>query len=321
MRTRFARRIIARRWITRLIAGLTIGLTPLSVAVLPVQIAGAAPLKVTNCNAAGPGSLVGAVSEATTGATITFATSCPTITVTDGIYIDTNLTIKGPGAANLAVSGDNSTTVFWVATAATVTISGLTVEDGLGSFSVPHGPASNGGGIFNDGILTIKSSTVTNNNALDGFGGGIYNAGTLTVKDSSVSDNTAGEAGGGIYNFLSATVTHSTLTNNVAGFAGGDIYNSSADRTTLSLANTTLMGNSSTYGSAGGIYNLGTVAIKYSTLSDNSAVSNAGAIESDGGAVSIKGSSFSNNTDFAGDIDPGIYILGGTLTVKRTTFS
>ena len=243
MRTRFARRIIGRRWNILLIAGVTIGLTTLSVAVLPLQIAGAAPLKVTNCNSAAPARLVGAVSEATAGAAITFATSCPTITVTDAIYIDTNLTIKGPGAANLAVSGDNSTTVFWVATAATVTISGLTIEDGLGVIPVPHGPASNGGGIFNFGTLTVKDSTVTNNAAL-GSGGGIYNAGTLTIKDSSVSDNTAGEAGGGIYNFCcSATVIRSTLTNNVAGFAGGGIYNSSADGT-FSVTDTTLMGNS-----------------------------------------------------------------------------
>ncbi len=301
---------------------LTLSLLALSTVVLP-QVAGARTWTVTNCNDSGPGSLRADVLAADSGDTIQLGSSCPVITLTSGpIQVFTNLTIKGPGAANLAVSGDNSTTVFWVATAATVTISGLTIEDGLGSFSVPHGPASNGGGIFNFGTLTVKDSTVTNNTALDGFGGGIYNAGTLTVKYSSVSDNTAGEAGGGIYNFLSATVTHSTLTNNVAGFAGGGIYNSgSADRTTLSVANTTVTGNSSTYGSAGGIYNFDTVAIKYSTLSDNSAVSNAGAIESDSGAVSIKDSSFSGNTDFDGDIDPGIYILGGALTVKRTTFS
>ena len=63
-----------------------------------------------------------------------------------------------------------------------------------------------GGGIFNDGDLTLENSLIDNNTVTDGgSGGGIYNAtGTLTLNATNVNGNTAGPAvdgrGGGIFN-------------------------------------------------------------------------------------------------------------------------
>ncbi len=51
--------------------------------------------------------------------------------------------------------------------------------------------SGDGGGIFNDGTLTVTNSTFSGNSAVDG-GGGIYNSGgTLTVTDSTFSGNSA----------------------------------------------------------------------------------------------------------------------------------
>jgi predicted outer membrane repeat protein len=348
---------------------------PFSVVALPGQSAGATPLRVTNCNDVGPGSLRAAVEGASSGATITFATSCPTITLAAGfIVIMTNLSIKGPGAANLAVSGDNNSSVFWIQSGVTASISGLTIEDGLGSFSVPHGPDSNGGGIYNEGNLTVKDSSLSNNTA-GGYGGAIYNLAGLTVKDSSISSNTAGNAGGGIYNFCcNASVLNSTLSNNSVAFSGGGggIYNSGLDGpvANLSVVGSTLTANSASNGSGGGILNTGTADCKNCSLANNTALygggfesdlsmtvtntglsgnsattegggaydhgaltvrrgtftnnsaTNGGAVYIDNkGVTTIKNSVFSHNPDSGNDVHPGIDNAGGSLTVRRSTFS
>ena len=79
-----------------------------------------------------------------------------------------------------------------------------------------HERAPHGGGIANDGTLTITNSTFVNNSAA--FGGGIENEGTLTVTGSTIESNTATSFGGGIDNDDggTATLTSTTLTSNSA---------------------------------------------------------------------------------------------------------
>ena len=48
------------------------------------------------------------------------------------------------------------------------------------------------------GDLTINDLTITNGNSGDGNGGGILNEGALTLENCTVSGNTADECGGGI---------------------------------------------------------------------------------------------------------------------------
>ena len=141
---------------------------------------------------------------ASSGQTIGFALSpsCSLITETSGtITIGTNLTMAGPGAGTLAVSGELSpltaSTVFVVEDGVTATISGLTIENGGRNASV-----CDGGGIFNSGTLTVTDSSLSDNSAAQCAGGGVYNnGGALVVTDSTLSHNSAGNTGGGgIYN-------------------------------------------------------------------------------------------------------------------------
>jgi len=99
--------------------------------------------------------------------------------------------------------------------------------------------AGGGGGIANQngGTLNLTNSTLTGNRGDDGAG--IINFGTLTVTNSTLTGNLASPLGGGIYNQGTLTVTNSTLTGNVAGDIGGGIYNGSA----LNLTNTIVAGN------------------------------------------------------------------------------
>jgi hypothetical protein len=83
-----------------------------------------------------------------------------------------------------------------------------------------------GGGIDNQGDLTLFKCAVTRNNALNG--GGISNSGhyaKLTVDGSSIDTNTVSNLGGGIHNNGGeVTVDGSGITTNTSDYGGG-IFN------------------------------------------------------------------------------------------------
>ena len=235
----------------------------------------AANITVTSTADSGAGSLRDAIAAASSGDNIN-VTVTGTITLTTGtLTITKSLTISGPGASDLAVSGNNAVQVFAVNSGATVAISGLTIENGV---------ASGGGGISNLGILTVTDSAITGNKT-DAFGGGIMNLGTLTLTSSTVSGNSASCCnGGGIYNGGTLTLTNSTVSgNSVALFFGGGIYNTSV----LNMTNDTFSGNTAGCCHGGGIANIGTLTVKNTILanslkSGNCYMGSGGAIDSQG---------------------------------------
>jgi hypothetical protein len=99
---------------------------------------------VTNNNDSGTGSLRALIAAAASGDTIDFSSKLKgeTITLTSGeLLITDSVTIDGLGANQLAVSGNNASRVFEVATGLNVTISGLTITQGYA--------LEQGGGILN----------------------------------------------------------------------------------------------------------------------------------------------------------------------------
>ncbi len=185
-----------------------------------------------------------------------------------------------------------------------VTLDTLTVTDGSAR-------NSDGGGIYNDGEMTVINSTISENS-----GSGIRNSGTLTVTNSTISDNTAG-FGGGIHNDGELTFTNSTISDNLA-HSGGGIYNLAG----LTVTNSTISGNEAkgiTWPNGGGIYNSGgTVTITGSTISENSSGDNGGGIYSTEGSFTIINSTISGNSAEDG---AGIRIHFGTLTIIDSTIS
>ncbi len=170
-----------------------------------------------------PGMFRYEINHAQPGDTIAFApslTNSPsladhTIHLRSQLTIYQSLTIQGPGAGQMAISGDNQVRVLEVNRSLSVTISGLTIENGRDNPSSGNPYAGQGSGILNLGTLALSDCAVTHNQST--LGGGIANFGTLTVNHCIFSDNTANH-GGGIYNSeATATVSNSTFTHNTVG--------------------------------------------------------------------------------------------------------
>jgi hypothetical protein len=276
---------------------------------LPPRPAYAADQVVTNLNDSGAGSLRQAIAAVHAGGNITFDPSLSggtIILVTGELRIGKNLTITGPGADQLTISGNHASRVFLVVGGTTAEISGLTISAGK-----VYG--LNGGGIYNDGWLTLKDSTISGNSTIfnvnGGYGGGILNTNWLEVQNSTISGNSASYSGGGIYNYSGAPwliITRSTFSNNTATFGGGI-----ANAGWMQVSNSTISGNSAIYaGHGGGISNSGEMEISSSTFSDN--LANGG----DGGALYTTGKFYLWNNILANSVLPGndCHNNGGTLS-------
>jgi uncharacterized delta-60 repeat protein len=120
--------------------------------------------------------------------------------------------------------------------------------------------------------LTLAGLTLSNGNNAGNFdvdGGGIA-ADIITITDSVVSGNVAGY-GGGIYAFSSLTMASSSVSgNSVTGFgSGGGIAG-----VTLTISGSTINGNSASQG--GGLYADGLITLVNSTVSGNTASEGGG---------------------------------------------
>jgi hypothetical protein len=169
-----------------------------------------------------------------------------TIALTGGqMSITDSLTIDGPGADLLAVSGNGQSRVFRISGGLTVAIDDLTITDGRA--------VGDGGGILNTGsTLTLDRVVLTGNHAVattgnaNGRGGAVANlsGATLTVTDCQFTGNQArggGPGGGGgalfvrcgagIFNAGSLlAVSRSTFIGNLAIGGPGGVEARAADQ-------------------------------------------------------------------------------------------
>ena len=275
----------------------------------------AATITVTNTNDSGPGSLRQALVNANDGDTIVFAVTGTIVLTSDGLVIDNDLTISGPGANRLSINGNQAGygCVFGIAHDNTVTISGLTITNG-------HC------GIFSDhATLTVSNCVVSDN--IGGFSvGGIgidNNLGPAApVERGNARDGrrayTNHPAG-----FPMLTVANCVISDN----SGSGVQNLSAP---VTIINTTISGNSADGG--GGIYTgggklPGNLTVINSTISGNFASSDGGGIASFFSGLTIVNSTISGNTvgdpDYGdgGGIAAGSGVVPPALTITNSTVS
>jgi predicted outer membrane repeat protein len=173
-----------------------------------------------------------------------------------------------------------------------------------------------GGGINNSRTLTVTNTIFSGNSACDG--GGIYNEGRLTVTNSTFSKNEATFEGGGIKSGESLTVTNSTFSNNSSAGPGGGIFDRGG---TSTITNSIFSGNKASGGA--GVYGGGTVI--NSTFSDNIGL---GSIIECGvnsrrcdAPPPERNAGIITNSTFSRNIGGAIYNVEATLTITNSTFS
>jgi hypothetical protein len=226
-----------------------------------------------------------------------FFSTPQTITLTSTLNLSGTagpITITGPGANLLTVSGNKAVEVFDVNSGVTASLSGLTISNGLSSH--------NGGGIHNDGALTLLNSAVTNNEGIYGAslapvsGGGVQNDSSMTITGCTITNNSSVSNGGGVENWGSITITGSTIANNsISGGMGGGVDNQGmATMSGCTIANNTVTNPAA----GGGVDNYGSMTITDCKITNNSVGSGGG----DGGGINnyasltITASTVANNT-------------------------
>ena len=199
--------------------------------------------------------------------------------------------ITGPGTEIITISGQSLYRPFFVSSGSTVTLAGLTIANGQSSLV---GSGGTGGGLHNEGNLTVTDCVLSNNHA-EFDGGAIRNfGGSLVVSQSTLSGNTAGESGvgAGISNARAGTVSiiESTLTANTGPYYGGAVDNEGA----VTIARSTLSANGARIG--GAVANVGTLSIRNCTLSGNVATETSGGIDNLLGEASVEFSTVTENS-------------------------
>jgi hypothetical protein len=214
--------------------------------------------------------------------TITLNSALPDLSDTTG-----RIDIEGPGATALTVArssepGTPDFRIFTVDAGVKAKLDGLTITGGQ---------ADQGGGIINEGDLTIAGCTIKGNRV--GFGVILnWEAGSLTIIDTSIDSNLADE-GCGVVNYGTFEIAGSAITNNRSGsnFSGG------------------------------GIVNLGTGTVLNCTIAYNwDSVS--GGIANWGGEISVIDSTIAyNRMAYAmpsSEPGGGVRVLGGTVTLMNS---
>ena len=230
--------------------------------------------------------------------TIGFSTGLTgTIALTQGnqlaITENQDLTITGPGAGALTVSGDvdangldaGDVRVFDIGTANTTAISGLTITDGGGT---TDGSTTGDGGAIRvtNGIVQLTDAVVSDSTAA-GIGGGISALGgstRITLTRTRVTGNEAAGQGGGVGTGSQAqlTVSGGAISDNEStGAFGGGV--GSANGSVITISSATISGNTAS-GQGGGI----SLTSKYGelTLTDSVVTGNTGA---NGGGLALTG--------------------------------
>jgi predicted outer membrane repeat protein len=310
---------------------------------------------VTTVADIGAGSLRQAIldSNAVTGTgtdTITFSSlfdTPRTISLASSLpQISSPLSVVGPGSSLLTVRLNAlSTTIGGVFSSATtlLAMSGMTITganisgNGAGLQSTgPGGPnitlddcvftgntsAGLGGAIFlnNNSTLTIRNSTISNNQALSAGGICFFSNGSLVMENCTVANNitttTTSGGGGGLYFFGTALPTvpaeftpgtlivrGSTFNNNMSARVGGGIMVETLIGTLL-VQNSTISGNTAATsgGGIGAAGSSGTVRVQNSTIAGNTA---NGATSTTGGGGIYRASTMNNAIELTNTIVSG----------------
>ena len=200
-------------------------------------------------------------------------------------------------------------------------MAGHTLNRNLGSQSKANGFVIH---VMPNASLTISDGTIRGGNNI-GNGGGIYNEGVLTLNNVVVTDNKANRdnqsssiygTGGGIYNASrsSLTMNGGTLSGNTASGGGGGIHGNSTSR--FMMTDVEVSGNRSS-SKGGGIRIKGNATITNCNITRNQLpeefdAAHGGGVFTESGSVTMTNCQISENVAF--QWGGGICVFGGSNT-------
>ncbi|MFO1499168.1 MAG: choice-of-anchor Q domain-containing protein [Verrucomicrobiota bacterium] len=177
----------------------------------------------------------------------------------ENLVIDKNLTLEGAGINQTIIDGWGNGPVITISLNCSVRLFGLTLRNGLGA------------GVRNFGTLQLIASSVEKNQ-----GSGVQNRGTLVLEKVLLQDNQAAQ-GGGLDNSAKATLRDCAVIENSATGGGGGVINRKGG--TLVFETGCIAANRAAPANGGGVWNLGELTLRTSTVSDNVA-SDLGKVDS-----------------------------------------
>jgi hypothetical protein len=301
-----------------------------------------ATFTVTNTNLSGVGSLPWAVAQANndrsySSVAINFSSAMNGSTIRLQQTLELNnptgesITITAPpGVITISGGGAFSNfSVFKIDAGTNVTMQGqLYIENGhsdlggginnQGSLTMyqcglMYDSATEGGAIYNAGSLQLTYTYMASNTA--SYGGCVSNHGSMGATQSAFWTSNASQAGGGIYNTGFAELVGGDIESNY-GTSGGGIYNSGSG-TTYVMSNSTIYNNTAGT-TGGGIANYGTLYASNSSITSNKAATGGGIYNWGGGGIyscTIASNTAFQNSSFRSGFGGGIF-NNGSLTLQ-----
>lgn len=210
--------------------------------------------------------------------------------------------IGGSVADNVATTGDGG----GIENEGTLSLSRVTVERN-------RAPSGRGGGVSNAAGATLTADNETvfqSNQATDG--GGLANAGTAALQGTRVLTNVATADGGAIWTSGPLTLRGAVVSDNSAGQRGGGVAHTGSE--SVELSEGTLLSGNRVELEGGGLFATGAVTLVDVQVQGNSAGQRGGGIAAHG-EVEVTASLVIDNV--VGLDGGGIYLADGASGVAR----
>ena len=247
-------------------------------------------------------------------------------TVSGTITLSSQLAVQGTSAqesiivivgGGLTVSGDDTARIFRIQEHGNLSISNLTMTNGL---------AATGGAILVDsgGVLTLNSVVVKDSESTSGNGGGIRNSGSLIITNSVIHDNFAFGYGGGIASESTALISNTVIRDNTAhgsadGGGGVFIEGSSSD---VQIDKSSIYSNRAynSYGGALHVKHASRVLVTNTSIYDNRAFDQGAIVVANGTVTFTHVTVVNNRANISGTrITGGSVNLANSIIAGTTT--
>jgi len=228
-----------------------------------------------------------------------------TLTATDLVLDGNGTNGSGGGIFNIG----NAYLIQSVTQNNMAAVGGGLANDGLisllGSYTIDGNTSSaEGGGVWNEFIAYLDNTNpptppapptgggTISGNTSGTSGGGVYNLGIISLMNVALDGNSSTGDGGALWSFGPLELVNGTISRNTAGGDGAGVWNDDV----AGLTNVTVAENSTSAGMGGGLWSDAAVVLMSCTIAGNGASAGGGTAKSGGGTFEVQNTIFSANT-------------------------